>query len=236
MGAARLKIIDLDSGNQPILSEDGDFGIASTAKFTIISKYGANWKNSGIDSNRIPTRKPFFARSCNGTRNAWRSCAECSRWHCGKNRQDALFWRATAWESNRFTSLVKGKIFFRLRAESHFCPSGDRTPAEPSWTRLLSLAELCACPWTLVEGIEKLPPGHWLEWSDGKISSDAYWKLPFTQPSNYTLETAKEELDRLLQQSVREHMIRMFRWGFGSAAEWIRRPSCTTPREPPLRS
>src|SRR5205814_678064 len=28
MGAARLKIIDLDSGNQPILSQDEDFGIA----------------------------------------------------------------------------------------------------------------------------------------------------------------------------------------------------------------
>ena len=58
-----------------------------------------------------------------------------------------------------------------------------------------------------MEGIEKLPPGHWLEWSDGKILSDAYWKLPFTRASNYTLETAKEELDSLLQQSVREHMI-----------------------------
>src|SRR5205814_1517123 len=63
------------------------------------------------------------------------------------------------------------------------------------------------CPWTLVEGIEKLPPGYWLEWNDGNISSDAYWKLPFTQPSDYTLETAKEELDGLLAQSVREHMI-----------------------------
>src|SRR5260370_2801854 len=63
------------------------------------------------------------------------------------------------------------------------------------------------CPWTLVEGIEKLPPGYWLEWIDVKISTDAYWKLPFTQSSDYTLEAAKEELDGLLQQSVREHMI-----------------------------
>ena len=34
------------------------------------------------------------------------------------------------------------------------------------------------CPWTLVEGIEKLPPGQWLEWRDGKISFDSYWRLP----------------------------------------------------------
>ena len=25
------------------------------------------------------------------------------------------------------------------------------------------------CPWTLVDGIEKLAPGNWLEWRDGKI-------------------------------------------------------------------
>src|SRR5213592_2207156 len=75
------------------------------------------------------------------------------------------------------------------------------------------------CPWTLVEGIEKLPPGYWLEWTDGEITSDAYWKLPFTHASNYTLDSAKEELDSLLQQSVREHMISDVPRGFGSAAE-----------------
>src|SRR5258708_21985142 len=63
------------------------------------------------------------------------------------------------------------------------------------------------CRWTIVEGIEKLPPGYWLEWVDGQVSTGAYWRLPFTHASNYTLESAKEELDSLLQQSVREHMI-----------------------------
>jgi asparagine synthase (glutamine-hydrolysing) len=63
------------------------------------------------------------------------------------------------------------------------------------------------CPWTLVEGIEKLPPGQWLEWRDGQVLCGTYWRLPFTRAGNYTLQSAKEELDHLLEQSVREHMI-----------------------------
>jgi len=85
-------------------------------------------------------------------------------------------------------------------------PEIERRLSLPGLDCYLSL-NYVPCPWTLVEGIEKLPPGYWLEWNDGNISSDAYWKLPFTQPSDYTLETAKEELDGLLAQSVREHMI-----------------------------
>jgi asparagine synthase (glutamine-hydrolysing) len=63
------------------------------------------------------------------------------------------------------------------------------------------------CPWTLVEGIEKLPPGKWLEWRDGKVSSDSYWCLPFGVVRDWTLESAREELDSLLRQSLREHLV-----------------------------
>src|SRR6266436_5757789 len=101
------------------------------------------------------------------------------------------------------------------RGRPFFCSELKSIFVHPEIERRLSLSGLdcylslnyVPCPWTLVEGIEKLPPGYWLEWSDGNISSDAYWKLPFTQASDYTLETAKEELDGLLAQSVREHMI-----------------------------
>jgi asparagine synthase (glutamine-hydrolysing) len=62
-------------------------------------------------------------------------------------------------------------------------------------------------PWTLVDGIEKLPPGHWLEWRDGRISKHAYWRIPDITPIPQSLEDAKVELDHLLDKSVREHLM-----------------------------
>jgi asparagine synthase (glutamine-hydrolysing) len=63
------------------------------------------------------------------------------------------------------------------------------------------------CPMTLVDGIEKLPPGHWLEWRDGRVSKQAYWRVPEITPTAKRLDEAKAELDFLLNQSVREHLL-----------------------------
>src|SRR5258708_25685890 len=43
------------------------------------------------------------------------------------------------------------------------------------------------CPWTLVDGIEKLPPGDWLEWTDGEVSTGSYWRLPLCVSERLTL-------------------------------------------------
>ena len=63
------------------------------------------------------------------------------------------------------------------------------------------------CPWTLVEGIEKLPPGRWLEWRDGSMRTEPYWNLPAGPIRERSLDSACKELDSLLQQSVREHLL-----------------------------
>jgi asparagine synthase (glutamine-hydrolysing) len=63
-----------------------------------------------------------------------------------------------------------------------------------------------AGPETLIEGIEKLPPGHWLQWRDGAITSNAYWRLHLEDRS-LAVEEACEQLDSLMQASVREHML-----------------------------
>lgn len=61
-------------------------------------------------------------------------------------------------------------------------------------------------PRTLVEGIEKVPPGHLLEWRSGEVRTEPYWRLEFHPQKGWTLATAKEQLDALLQQSVKEHL------------------------------
>ncbi len=60
---------------------------------------------------------------------------------------------------------------------------------------------------TLVEGIEKLPQGNWLEWHDGRVRTECYWSLPFGAAQSWTARDAQAQLDELLKQSVREHLI-----------------------------
>ena len=58
----------------------------------------------------------------------------------------------------------------------------------------------------MIDGIEKLPPGHFIEWVDGRTQMAAFWG-PICRPRKWVLEEAKEGLDSLLRQSVREHLI-----------------------------
>jgi asparagine synthase (glutamine-hydrolysing) len=61
-------------------------------------------------------------------------------------------------------------------------------------------------PQSMVDGVEKLPAGCWLEWSKGKFELGTYWRANIVQKP-WTLEDAKHALDSLLRQSIQEHMI-----------------------------
>ena len=85
-------------------------------------------------------------------------------------------------------------------------PEIDRTLSMAGLDCYLSLNYVPA-PWTLVDGVEKLLPGYWLEWRDGKTSQDAYWRLSTRPAERRDLTSACEELDFLLDRSVKDHLI-----------------------------
>ena len=208
MGATRLKIIDLDSGDQPILSEDGDVAIAFNGEIY-------NHQELRLELQKLGHR---FYSSCD-TETVLHAFLEWDTASFAKLR--GMFAIALWTKSKRRLLLARDRLgikplYFARHGEDLFFGSELKAILiHPEIERRLSLDGLdCYLslnyvpgPWTLVEGIEKLPPGHWLEWQDGQISSDSYWSLPLGVVRNCSLQAAQEELDSLLRQSVREHLV-----------------------------
>ncbi len=129
------------------------------------------------------------------------SCAACSAWRCGRNPRGGWCWRATAWASSRCISRgAAPDLYFGSELKAIFVhPEIERRICLEALDCYLSLNYVPG-PWTLVEGMEKLRPGHWLEWREGKVRSEAYWSLPVERRRaayRGCLDDAAAELDAL---------------------------------------
>ena len=185
MGAARLKIIDLASGDQPILSEDGDSGIAFN---------GEIYNHLELREELEKLGHRFESHS--DTETVLRAFLQWDKECFAKLR--GMFAVALWKKSARRLVLARDRmgikpLYITRQGEDLFFGSEPKAILiHPEIDRRLSLDGLdcylslnyVPCPWTLVEGIEKLPPGRWLEWQDGEVSTGAYWTLPFTDAAD----------------------------------------------------
>ncbi|MDR3747919.1 MAG: asparagine synthase (glutamine-hydrolyzing) [Acidobacteriota bacterium] len=208
MGATRLKIIDLEGGDQPIQSEDGNSAIVF----------------NGEIYNHLELRKELetlghrFQSHCD-TETVFRAFLQ---WETGAfARMHGMFAVALWTASSRRLVLARDRmgikpLYITRRGEDLFFGSELKAIfVHPEIERRLSLDGLdcylslnyVPAPWTMVEGITKVMPGTWVEWQDGAMRSQTYWRLPDGVDGRWTLDSAKQALDSLLDQSVREHLL-----------------------------
>ena len=208
LGATRLKIIDLASGDQPILSDDKDVAIVFNGEIYNHQELRGELEQLGHT----------FHSHCD-TETVLRAFLEWDTDCFARLR--GMFAIALWTKSTQRLVLARDRmgikpLYYARREDDLFFGSELKAILiHPEIERRLSLDGLdcylslnyVPCPWTLVDGVEKLPPGHWLEWQDGEVRTKSYWQLPFGVRRDWTLESAREELDGLLRQSVREHLI-----------------------------
>jgi asparagine synthase (glutamine-hydrolysing) len=208
LGAVRLKIIDLRAGDQPMTSDDGN---------TVLVFNGEIYNHRELRSELQSLGHKFATSS--DTEVVLRAF---QRWDkdCFA-RLRGMFAIALWSEKDRRLVLSRDRmgikpLYFHLRdGELYFGSELKSLFAHPEIERRLDLTGLhyylalnyVPGPHTLVAGIEKLPPGHLLEWQDGDVEMEAYWRLRFDPQKTKSLAGAQEELDALLRESVREHLI-----------------------------
>jgi asparagine synthase (glutamine-hydrolysing) len=208
LGAARLKIIDIQSGDQPIISDDGDTVIVFNGEIYNHKELRSELENLGHRFRShcdTETLLHAFMQWDTGCFSRLRGMFAVALWTASTRRlilaRDRVgikpLYIAQRGEDLCFASELKGILVH---------PEIDRSLSLKGLDCYLSL-NYVPCPWTLVEGIQKVPPGTWLEWQDGKIGSQPYWELPQARPRAWNIPEACDHLDWLLRQSIREHLI-----------------------------
>ena len=208
MGATRLKIVDLAAGDQPFFSEDGD---------AVIVFNGEVYNHLAI-RRELESLGRRFRTHCD-TETVLQAFLE---WDTDCFSRFRGMFAVAIW-SNAGQRLVLARdrlgikpLYIAERGDDLlFASELKGILVHPEIDRELSLEGLdcylsmnyVPCPWTLVAGVEKLPPGRWLEWRDGRSTQQVYWQIPSMAPQAISLEDAKAKLDSLLNFSVREHLM-----------------------------
>jgi asparagine synthase (glutamine-hydrolysing) len=207
-GATRLKIIDLESGDQPLLENEGEWGIVFNGEIynhlelrTELEKLGHRFVSHSDTETVLKAFLQWDTKSFARLTGMFAFAI----WNLPQKRLVLA----------RDRMGIKPLYFAQKGEDIYFGSELKAILIHPEIERILSRDGLecylslnyVPSPWTLINGILKVPPGTWMEWRDGHICTGTYWKLPYGTIRDISLEDAKAQLDSLLSQSIREHLL-----------------------------
>ncbi|HXX72187.1 MAG TPA: asparagine synthase (glutamine-hydrolyzing), partial [Candidatus Acidoferrales bacterium] len=207
LGHRRLKIIDLTTGNQPLCNEDGTIWIVYNGEvynFKELSSYlvqkGHRFKSTS-DTEVIVHLYEEFGEEC--------------------VKQLRGMFSFALWDDKQKTLLlardrvgIKPMYYYQTSESLLFASEIKAILADPSVQCEIDPPQLdCFLTYfcvpgqqTLFKNVRKLEPGHYMTVKNGQVNVTQYWDLSFNKRIRKFAE-AVEELEHLLSQTVRDHMI-----------------------------
>jgi asparagine synthase (glutamine-hydrolysing) len=207
LGHRRLSIIDLSpAGHQPMPNDDGTLWITFNGEVY-------NYQ----DVRRELVGRGYAFRSGSDTEVILKAYQE---WGPGSlerlngmfafavydSRSDELFAARDRLGIKPFYYHHDGERF-AFASEIKALLASGLVDARPDLVALHTPARFQVSPRTGVEGVWKLPAGHYLRLRGGRLELTRYWQLRPREDHTVSLEQAAETLDSLLRDSVRLQMI-----------------------------
>lgn len=207
LGAVRLQILDLNHGDQPLCSDDGKTVMVYNGEVYNFREIRAELESHGhrfhSDCDTEVALKAFLQWDT-GCFPRFRGMFALAIWSERRNR--LVLARDRMGIKPLYIRRIGSDIAFGSELKALFAhPSVTKQLDSESLADFLSLNYVPA-PRTLVQGVEKLPSGHYLEWRNGVEKMTCWWAPKLTPDPRIGAEAAAEELDGLLRQSVKEHL------------------------------
>jgi asparagine synthase (glutamine-hydrolysing) len=209
LGMRRLSIIDLAGGAQPISGEDGSVTIVYNGEIYSFHELRAELEKRGhtfkthSDTETIVHAYEEYGVDC---ANHLRGMFAFAIWDDKKRQlyiardrvgKKPLYYTITPGQTLVFGSEIKSIL------------------EHPDVEREINLEALDAYftlgyvpdPLSIFQNIHKLPPGHYLTFSNGRLHTQRYWDFAFEPAESRRTEDYLEELRALLNESVRLRLI-----------------------------
>jgi asparagine synthase (glutamine-hydrolysing) len=208
-GHARLSIIDLNSGHQPLSNEDGTVWIVFNGeiynyrelRYFLLAK-GHTLKTQS-DTEVIVHLYEELGPQCV---EKLRGMFAFALWN--ENTKELFLARDRVGIKPLYYSLNDQGIVFASEIKAILAdPAVSRNLAPEIVDRFLTFLYVPGEE-TLLKGIRKLAPGHYLLAKNGKAEIRQYWDLSFRKPAeSLSIDEAESELSNLLAEAVELHMI-----------------------------
>ncbi len=208
MGATRLRILDLEGGDQPLFSPDRDVVIVFNGEIFNYHELRVQLEAEGLSfETRCDTEVVLnaFLRWGSSCFSRLRGMFAIAIWVQSESR--LILARDRMGIKPLYYCLRDGEICFGSELKCIFLhPAVRRNICLSGLNCFLSLNYVPG-PLTLVEGITKLMPGHLLEWRSGRCRVRPYVPAPAAAKAPRSINAACDELDRLLTQSLKEQLV-----------------------------
>ncbi|MDH5811885.1 MAG: asparagine synthase (glutamine-hydrolyzing) [Candidatus Verstraetearchaeota archaeon] len=209
LGHRRLSIIDLSTGNQPMCNETGTIWVVYNGEIYNFRDLRAHLEDKGHRfKSKSDTEVILHAFEEWGPESVkkLRGMFAFALWDSRRNML-LLARDRVGVKPLYYVNTGKGLVFASEIKAIVADQSVERRINPLAVDRFMTYGYLPGSE-TLIEGIFKLPPGHYLILQDGKLTVREYWDLHFKNPPvDMSFRDAMEELRVLLRQTVRDHMI-----------------------------
>ena len=209
LGQRRLSIIDLEGGRQPMYNEDENLVVVFNGEIYNFQSLTEELRAAG---------HTFATRS--DTEVLLHGYEE---W--GKGMLDRLrgMFTFAIWDRRENTLLLardhfgikplyyyqneEGELLFGSEIKSFLGHPGFHKELNEDQLSLYLSYQFSPGENTFFKGVKKLMPAHWLEWKDGQVTVQRYWRPEFKPDDAPSLQEWEKAISDAMQESVTAHKI-----------------------------
>src|SRR3954469_466373 len=208
LGMRRLSIIDLSTGHQPIHNEDQSVWIVFNGEIYNFRELRCELEAAGhtfytaTDTEVIVHAYEQWGK---GAISRLRGMFGLAIWDT--RSRTLLVARDRIGIKPLYYATTNGRLYFGSELKSLL-----EAPDLPRDLDAAALDHYLSFLYTPRDGsifkhVRKLPPGHLLTWTDGRMAIEQYWQMPATETFTGPEEEAVQQLRAVLSDAVRSHMI-----------------------------